>query len=413
MLRSAIASLLSIACAVAPLAAQDTLVVRADGPPFWGEGLRLVEEVRIGALEGDPEATFGSVVAVLPVDGAQVWVGDGQAMALRRYDWDGRYLGDVGRVGDGPGEFKWVNDLSRMPDGRIAFWDYGNARMSVFAPDAAFDTSVVLDLGGVIAYAPDVFRVDTAGSVYVWNRGAPLDLNRPRGEETPLAWIVFDADGSFRDTVRVPRRDYEGPVVGGQSYGLGTMPSFGVRTFAALSPHGYQVSARADRYALHRPLRDGRVVRIERSWTPVPVEGGERDQFEAMVHHVVGLWGDAYGFSTDVPDTKPPFWALWVDDDARIWVARHVPARHRPETDAERAERERLAEIRGSMPPPMEWWEPVTLDVFEPNGRFLGTVVLPSAQSRPMAASGRTLWTVERGDFDEEYVVRWRIEGGG
>lgn len=409
MQRSAIASFLVAACA-APVVAQDTLVVRADGPAFWGENLRLVEEVRIGALEGDPRYTFGRVSGVAPLSDGSVWVADGQAQVVRRYDTGGRHLLEVGGPGEGPGEFKGIMEAAPYRGDSVAVWDAHAWRISIVDAEGRLGRTLTAGFQGSILGGPlRQFVVDREGGFWI------VGIDRPdqnRGEETPWIWKRADAEGRVLDTLPQPRRDIDGPYVGGQSYGLGAMAAFGTHTMTAVSPAGYLVTARNDEYAVHRPLRDGRVVRIERSWDPVPVDADERRQFQANVEHMVPIWEGRYDFSTEVADTKPPFWALWVDDDARIWVARHVEARHRPETDAERSERERLAEIRGSMPPPMEWWEPVTLDVFEPNGRFLGTVELASPDSRPVRASGRTLWTVERGEFDEEYVVRWRIEAG-
>ena len=59
--------------------------------------------------------------------------------------------------------------------------------------------------------------------------------------------------------------------------------------------------------------------------------------------------------------------------------------------------------------PPARWRERPVFDVFEPNGRFLGTVELP-IRARFMEARGDHVWAVDRDELGVEYVVRYRIE---
>ncbi|MEX2281150.1 MAG: hypothetical protein WEE89_01555 [Gemmatimonadota bacterium] len=63
----------------------------------------------------------------------------------------------------------------------------------------------------------------------------------------------------------------------------------------------------------------------------------------------------------------------------------------------------------GSKNPPRLWREPRTFDVFDAGGRFLGTVVAPR-HTQFEFRRGLQLWGVTRGEFDEQYVVRYRIE---
>lgn len=54
------------AVATSPLAAdlseaQDTIRVRADGPPAWGTNVRLVRELAVGRLDGPPEYALGRI----------------------------------------------------------------------------------------------------------------------------------------------------------------------------------------------------------------------------------------------------------------------------------------------------------------------------------------------------------------
>jgi hypothetical protein len=196
-----------------------------------------------------------------------------------------------------------------------------------------------------------------------------------------------------------------------------------VRTQAAISPLGYRVHARNDEYAFYRTLRDGRAVRIERSWTPVPIGREEREDREAYNkgrERVNGLEG------APVSATKPPFSSFSVDAEGRIWVEVYAPASPTLDVEREMARRRAFATQYPGFPQvtwaPFLWRQPAVYEVIEPSGRFFGRVTLPNAwredsgngrsDGEIMLARGMTVWAVEYGEFDEPYVVKYRIVPG-
>lgn len=58
------------------------------------------------------------------------------------YSSSGRFLGTLGRRGEGPGEFQWVQNLLIVPGDTLYVFDGGNARISVFSPDLALARDV-------------------------------------------------------------------------------------------------------------------------------------------------------------------------------------------------------------------------------------------------------------------------------
>lgn len=391
------------------LQAPDTVVVRADGPPEWGDDARLVEEIRIGALDGPDVYLFGRVSGVAMGDDGSVYVADMQVPAIRHFDTSGSWIRDVGREGEGPGEYRYIYGMRRLAGGPLAILDPRNARVTRWV-DGEYHSSFP-SLSGL--HAADIFAVDTAGRSYVKTMilDAPrrtvtlADGSRYIADEPPQAWIRFDADGEVTDTVPIPPDAEEGGgfVLSGKG---GYFRPFSVMTVSTLSPHGYLVEARNDAYALHRPLADGRVLRIEGEGERVPLGRRERNEWEGWIEYFQGRareMGTGASFGP-LPDRKPFIRHLFVDDDGRIWVALYAEARYRPYTDEEREE-------RGDRPD-FQWRQPLVWEVLHPEGRFLGRVTLPHGTSL-MAARGSTVWGAQAGEWDEEYVVRFRIDGSG
>jgi hypothetical protein len=163
------------------------------------------------------------------------------------------------------------------------------------------------------------------------------------------------------------------------------------------SNHGFLVTGLSTRYAIHVNRPRAPILQIQRDYLPVRVGREEKSEWNARARFYDRSGGALSG--VQIPDTKPAFRAVRVDNDGRIWVDRYVEAQKR--TD--------LPPPRGNPPPPpITWREPRTFDVFEPTGRFLGTIA-PPPTTRILFTRGNTLWGTRRGELDETYVVRFRL----
>ncbi|MFH1763366.1 MAG: 6-bladed beta-propeller [Gemmatimonadota bacterium] len=387
------------------LPAQDTIVVRADNPPVWGENLQLIAEVRIGQLDGPEEYLFGQVDAVAVDSNGTIFVADGQGPIIRRYRADGQFIGNVGGGGAGPGEYFQILGMRVLSSGELAIWDPRNLRVSVFDSSGTYARSVRVTSG---LYTSNPFQVDTAGHFYV--KGSAGSGRPTAGGDLQTVWIHVSPGGEIVDSIPIP---LDHPAA--TSYVLvtptGRRRPFTESKVSALSPHGYLVVGWNIDYTLNRPLRDGRVLRIERAFQPVPLEPDERAQWEAWSDHFensevfVEMRSGNPRHYPPIPSHKPAYRDFWVDQAGRIWVNLYVEAEFRSHTQEEPANREDRPRPR------YEWREPPVWDVIDPRGTFLGSVRTPE-NGWIAVARGQYIWVVERGEFDEESVVRYRIEGG-
>lgn len=401
------------------LAAQDTLVVRSDGPPLWRD-VQLVEERRIGVLDGDDRYIFGRVSHVMPMPDGSVWVVDGQGPRVRIYDPAGRYVRDVFGPGQGPGEIQSVMGIDLTPDGRVAIWDLRNSRVSLYRPDGEVLGQFRVDSG---SWTGESFQVDEAGRFWVYtgvvDPACVRTVTAPDGTEREVissegpdcirsAYLRFspgDARGGEEpaDTVFLPLPQERERV---PSFTVmlpeGNVQPFVPRWSIALSSRGYLVSAHSTRYALNlheRRAGGAEVIRIEREFEPVRLTREERAEWQGRADFYTRQNPGSVSAGVQIPEVKPALRFIQVDRDGRIWVNRYVEAEKRtdvqPRSDPDR-------------PPALTWREPPTWDVFEPGGRFLGTVVTARGV-RILVRQGDELWGVARGEFDEDYVVRYQL----
>lgn len=91
---------------------------------FAGQSARsadiaITEVARVGVLEGDADYMFGRISFVSALGSGGVVVADYQLEQIRVYDADGRYVGDIGSAGEGPGEYERVRGMRLLPDGQL------------------------------------------------------------------------------------------------------------------------------------------------------------------------------------------------------------------------------------------------------------------------------------------------------
>jgi hypothetical protein len=381
----------------------DTIVVRTLAGSEWPDTATLVPELSIGVLDGAEEEMFGDVRAVAVAPDGEIFVLDRHVAAIRRFGPDGTYLGSIGREGGGPGEMRRPEAMAMLPDGRLLVRDPGNARITVFGRDGTVLPSWRLPSGGSFHTSTPI-SVDTAGNSYT-----PV-LLRMGVDVLEWRWGLarFAPDGSHSDTLPVPTWDYEEPTVIARREGnsSSTGVPFSPQVSWAFSPFGYYVAGLSTEYRIDLFRTGAAVLRIERVWTPVPVQAAEKGEQE---HQIIEDFKESFGSwkwnGPPIPDAKPPFGVIMVGQDGRIWVQVAQPG-HEWRTAAEaRAEEERTGE------PQLRFREATVYDVFEPDGRYLGVVRAPvEFRGSPQPVfRGDLVWDVTRDEVDVQRVVRYRI----
>jgi len=176
------------------------IVVRNDDRPLWREdtGWRVVEELRIGSVEGEGPEVFGEVEA-FEVDGeGRILVLERIAAQLIVFDAAGGHVRTIGRRGGGPGEFMQPVAMHFAPDGHLWVVDVGTHRTSV------------LDTAGEYV---DGMQIPARFRMIPWPRGGFDDQGRyyTPTRATPAPWEMLVTTLVRHDSALVPRDTLERP----------------------------------------------------------------------------------------------------------------------------------------------------------------------------------------------------------
>lgn len=339
----------------------DTIHVRTTSGRVWPSDGHLASEVAIGELDGRAEYEFGQVLALAVDSTGRIYVLDGHGPVVRSYATDGSYLRDIGREGEGPGEYKRPDGgLAFLPGDRLVVRDPGNARLIVYSADGEYLEDWPLAGGGAVM----------SGSMVVTESGALLTpvIKDWDAEDLETGMARYDPSGGI-DTLDLPDLGHEPLILVSQSddaYLEASVP-FSPEQKTVYSPLGYFVTGVNDQYSFKLLRTEEPPVKISIDRPPVPVASEEatilRERVTERFQRSLPGWrwdGPA------IPATKPAYDRLLVSEDGRVWVQVSQPSQ-RTMTEAEqRAQEETLGR------PVNPYEEPVVFDVFEPSGEFMG-----------------------------------------
>jgi hypothetical protein len=379
----------------------DTVVVRTVAGQLWESDQRLVSEVGIGVLEGDEKYQFGQLRAIAVDAGGYMYAFDSHVPVLRVYGPDGSWVRDIGREGEGPGEYKQPDaGLAILRDGRVALRDPGNGRITLYTPDGEYDGFYRI-AGSFNTSSP--LTADTTGALLtptVINLGASVF-------EWKSGLARYFLDGSV-DTLLAPDLGYEEAQVSAEREGSMSVTGvpFAPEQVTAYSPLGFFLVGISEDYSFDL-LRPEGVLRIGKAYQPVPVDPGEADaEREATTDNFRQNYPGWKWNGPPIPDVKPAYTGFYPAEGGRVWVHVAAPSERHMDFEEQKEEERRLG--RAVNP----YRAPVVFDVFEANGEYLGRVSTPegfSLRPRPVFR-GDTVWATVRDEYDVQRLHRFRLE---
>ena len=187
----------------------------ADGdtsPTVERWSVEVQPRLRIGVQDGEAPYLFDRISAVRVLENGGVVVADRGSATIRIFDATGGHRLTMGGPGSGPGEFRWLRDISILPPDTILAYDGSLFRLTWFLTDGTLVATRTLRPadGSPELYLGTYSNGDVAAA---WIAPAP----REPGRAVPDLMRVgrFGADGaliSVLGTLEGMRRMGPGPV---------------------------------------------------------------------------------------------------------------------------------------------------------------------------------------------------------
>lgn len=379
-------------------------IVSNPGTGAWGreEAWTLEEELRIGAMEGEPDYQFGEVGGIAVDSEGRIYVLDRQAQRIQMYSPEGEYERTIGGPGGGPGELGQMMASGGGGGGiymgagdTLLALDMANQRVNLYGPDGSSLGSFRLSLEDGM---PVAFRATSSGAITEQVR--PFTMPGQEAPASPTDVIVrLGASGEVMDTL------LEFPSGETFKFGRGGMPEitfFAPEPIWTLTDDMELLFGTNDQYriSVYSPeLELERVITREFERQPVT----ETDK-EALLSWIERMWSRVGVPSQVVSQLRdgitfkeyfPAFASIWTGPAGSIWVQHVLP----PSTlSAEELETYDPTVDTGAR----DW------DVFDEEGRYLGVVTMPD-RFAPYRMHGEQLYGVQRDELDVQYVVRLRL----
>jgi len=160
----------------------------------------------------DLETTSESLIS-FPFD---LCVNDGEIFVASRnneikvFAMDGKYRRSIGRLGDGPGEYRTVGSLFPRGSRGIGVYDWSNLRLTIFSRDGAYQTSAVLGMPGMEGVRSALF-ID--GSYYIHVPSSPAQNYHVMRLDSSLAFTGAFVEADRRFTGYQDRLLFNGGIV--------------------------------------------------------------------------------------------------------------------------------------------------------------------------------------------------------
>ena len=294
----------------------------------------------LGTAVGAQEEQFGKLQSAIRLSDGSIVVADEKNFELRIFDAAGSFIRKIGRRGEGPGDFRSVWALFRLPADTILVWDIIQHRLSWFTADGKLRRTLAVEHPASML---DPRGRRSTSNVYVvgpLDRGGvvgshgTIRFNLPTGYIADTLFAVKASPlGKLAPLARLPRAVFYEYAPGGRGYSAsGTQPLTAEASLAAGGHSLYYTDG------VHYDIReyglDGKVTRIIRMLrAAAPVTDKDIAAFRAGdLEETRQAVGDSKAAPEQLeferallqwisfPKTLPAFTALKLEPNANIWA---------------------------------------------------------------------------------------------
>lgn len=322
---------------------------------FGTEIIKITEELSIKEETGNEELLFGMLVGLCVDDDDNIYAVDMQAGYIKVFDELGNYKFNIGRKGQGPGEFIMPFRIKYIALDKIMVLDVSNYRILWFLTNGDLLREV-----SAAALRPSRLESDLSDNLVV---------RVSRRTEDGFIDEIIKLDSQLNELHKIATLE-EKPTPDGKFPMQIPLIQFHI------APNGHVIWANESRYEFYEVDEHGDMVtHIINEYNPLKITETERKR---LIELNFGDRGAPGGREPTFPDYFLPFNDFLIDDKGRIIVRTYK---------------------RTS--------EGITIyDIFDVDGRFLVSIPL---KSFPQVWKQNGIYFIETDEEGYQYIKRYKV----
>lgn len=319
--------------------------------PQGSQQLILKKELTVGQL-AEGGSLFASIAGVDLARDGRLFVLDGINKKIRIFDSAGKLLTELGRTGQGPGEWNTPFMIKLVSDDEIMVADAGNRKIIYLDPQG--------NMTRELSYARNM------GLIKLQERNGQYWAAEMGVEGNSIAYTISRYDAGFNRLVKFDTLLKPLPIGGNK------INPFEMYFEFCLDSRGNLIYGLSSAYEIKCFNPEGKLFRIIRKeYRPRPITEKDRQEILSQLPETAGVnLKEMLAF----PDYFPPFGAFLIDEADRLYVRT----------------------FETGVAPHWNTW-----DVFDSDGRFIARAEMPE---NTILIKGDKLCAVEKDEEDYQYL---------
>lgn len=329
-------------------------IIKNPKKPMYDEGIFLLEEeLTIGDKEIEGDYDFETIITIRADDNGNIYVLDGKAQLVKVFDKSGKYLRNIGRKGQGPGEYSLPSGLHIISENEIMVSSI-TRRLSFFSLSGKFLRQV--------NNSPDPFPFPDSSGNYIIR-------TRDRSDEGKIVTDLKKLNSDLELMYLI------GKLEVASTFGQKKRSAFSTLLYFTVLTDDSVVWGINNDYQLTIVDPGGNLVRkIQKEFEPTTVTEEYKKDYLKRTEDTSRSLGISYEF----PEHYPIFRSISTDDQGRIIVGIF-------ESDTENNN---------------------LFDVFDSEGRYVAKIAM---KNNPVYWKKGKLYSIEEDDEGFQTVKRYKV----
>jgi len=336
------------------------IIVKNPKEPMYQEDVfQLKEEITIGEREGREEYMFSNLSSIDIDEDENIYIFDSGQAKIKVFDKMGNFIREIGKRGQGPGEFTFPWRIMISPKQELVVSDLIKRRLIIFSLTGEYKIDVPTWKQGTLLNMMLDSSGNIVGEVYLPGEKRIFALKKFNSDFEP----IFTIDSFEREKTPL-------------------LESISPKFHYCISKRDEIIWGHSGKYIINIHSFDGKLIKkIIKDFELIKIN---EEEYSEQVERKFGGRPIPPQFEQELPKSYPAFKSLTVDEKGRLFVSTF----------------KKISEGEESY-----------YDVFNSDGKYIAEISLRAA---PRVWKSGKLYTIESDDDGfpvvKRYKVAWRIE---